>query len=128
MGLIRGSVSQGEVMTFSASVGCDGCPARAPRREAPLPGRAERLAVRAAEDEGFVTHNKGRRWLCPACRLRSLPPHLLRLFPRLAAQYGVELPAEETTATKLKRRTPRGGRRKARPAPGPGSTRPAERS
>jgi hypothetical protein len=120
MSLTHGSISEGTVMTFSASVGCDGCPASAPRQEAPTPGRAERLAVRAVEAEGFTTHNKGRRWLCPACRLRSLPPQLLRLFPRLAAEYGVDLPVEKPAATKAKGGKPRARRRKAKPAPGPG--------
>jgi hypothetical protein len=120
MGLTHGSISEGKVMRFSASVGCDGCPARAARHEAPTPGRAERLAVRAAEEAGFTAHNRGRRWLCPACRLRSLPPQLLRLFPRLAAEYGVELPGEDADATKAKGGTPRGMRRRAKPAPGTG--------
>jgi hypothetical protein len=35
-----------------------------------------------------------RRWLCPACWLRSLPEHLRRLFPRLLAQHGLEVRAE----------------------------------
>jgi hypothetical protein len=116
MGLTHGSISEGQVMRFSASVGCDGCPTKAVRQDAPTPGRAERLAVRAAEEAGFTTRNKG-RWLCPGCRLRSLPPHLLRLFPRLAAQHGVELPAAAAPAPKTKGGTPRARRRKTRVAP-----------
>jgi hypothetical protein len=120
MGLTHGSISEGQVMRFSASVGCDGCPARASRQEAHTPGRAERLALRAAEEVGFTTHNRGRRWLCPACRLRSLPPHLLRLFPRLAAQHGVELPAEDADATEANNVLASTRRRKIKRAPGPG--------
>jgi hypothetical protein len=65
------------------------CPAKATREEAATPERAARLAVWQAQEQAFVTHDRGWKWLCPACRLRSLPESLRRLFPRLLAQHGL---------------------------------------
>jgi hypothetical protein len=95
MALITGSVAQGEARTYGAAVQCDGCTTRASRREAGTCEEAVRLAQLAAVEEGFVAHNRGRKWLCPACRLRALPDHLRRLFPGLLAQYGLQPPPEE---------------------------------
>jgi hypothetical protein len=104
MALITGSVAQGEARTYGAAVQCDGCTARAARREARTFEEAVRLAQQAVTEEGFVAHNRGRKWLCPACRLRTLPAHLQRLFPRLLAQHGVEPPVEVAAPPKRRRR------------------------
>jgi hypothetical protein len=98
MALITGSVAQGEAITYGAAVKCDGCTTRAARREAGTFEEAVRLAQQAATEEGFAAHARGRKWLCPGCRLRTLPAHLQRLFPRLLAQYGLQLPPEEEAA------------------------------
>jgi hypothetical protein len=103
MALITGSSSQGEKRVYSASVQCDACPARATREEAATPERAARLAVWRAQEQAFVTHDRGRKWLCPACRLRSLPEHLRRLFPRLLAQHGLGPTADGDEAGKPRR-------------------------
>jgi hypothetical protein len=107
MALITGSVMKGEAVTYSAALGCDGCGKRAARQEAPTFEAASRLAHKAAAEEGYVAHNKGRRWLCPACRLSSLPAHLRRLFPRLLAEHGLEPPAEEKAAPPKRKRLSR---------------------
>jgi hypothetical protein len=104
MALVTGTVSQGEARVYTASVQCDACPARATREEAATPERAGRLAVWRAQEQGFVTHDRGRKWLCPACRLRSLPEQLRRLFPRLLAQHDVEPPPPEEAAPPKRRR------------------------
>jgi hypothetical protein len=62
-----------------------------------------RLPVWRAEEQDFVAHDRGRKWLCPACRLRSLPEHLRRLFPRLLAQHGLGPAADGDEAGKPKR-------------------------
>jgi hypothetical protein len=98
MALITGSVAQGEARTYGAAVQCDGCTTRAAKREAGTVEGAVRLAQQEATDEGFAAHARGRKWLCPACRLRALPAHLQRLFPGLLAQYGLQLPPEEEAA------------------------------
>jgi hypothetical protein len=105
MALITGSAVQGEARTYEAAVQCDGCAARAARREAGTFEEAVRLAQQAAADEGFVAHNKGRKWLCPGCRLRALPAHLQRLFPRLIAKCGLQLPPEVEAAPPRPKRT-----------------------
>jgi hypothetical protein len=103
MALITGSVAQGEARTYPAAVQCDCCTTRAARREAGTFEGAVRQAQQAATEEGFAAHGRGRRWLCPACRLRSLPAHLQRLFPGLLAQYGLQLPPEEAVPPRPKR-------------------------
>jgi hypothetical protein len=62
MALITGSVTQGESRVYSARVYCDGCGRAAPREEAATPERAAALALKGAQEQGFVTHDKGRRW------------------------------------------------------------------
>jgi hypothetical protein len=78
----------GEAELHTAQVCCDGCPRKAAQAEASDRDRAWALAALYAEAEDYVRHEKGRKWLCPACRLRSLPPHLQALFPRLLRLYG----------------------------------------
>jgi hypothetical protein len=103
MALVTGSFSQGESKVYSARVHCDGCARAASGVEAATPERAGRLAVSRAEEQGFVRHDRGRKWLCPACRLRTLPEHLRRCFPRLLAQHGLGPTADGDEAGKPKR-------------------------
>jgi hypothetical protein len=107
MAIITGSITQGESVTYGACLQCDGCDKRAPRQEAPTLGEATRLALKVAEEEGFVAHGRGRKWLCPACRLRSLPDHIQQLFPRLLAQHAIELHALEDAGPPRPRRARR---------------------
>src|SRR5262249_20195328 len=107
MALVTGSITQGDSRVYSARVHCDGCARAAPTEEAATPERAAALAARRAQEQGFVTHDRGRKWVGPACRLRSLPEHLRRLFPRLLAQHGLGPTAEGEEAGK-----PRRGRRR----------------
>jgi hypothetical protein len=96
-------VAQGEAVTYGAAVQCDGCTARAAKREAEVFEEAVRLAQQAATEEDFVAYNRGRKWLCPAGRLRTLPAHLQRFFPHLLARYGLQLPSEEAVPPRPKR-------------------------
>jgi hypothetical protein len=105
MALITGSVAQGEARTYGAALQCDGSAARAARREAGTFEEAVRLAQQAATEEGFAAHSRGRKWLCPACRLRTLPAHLQGLFPGLLAQYGLQLPPEQEVVPPRPRRS-----------------------
>jgi hypothetical protein len=109
MAIVTGSFSHGESKVYSASVQCDACPARAKTEEAATPERAGRLAVWRAQEQGFVTHDRGRKWLCPACRLRSLPEAMRRCFPRLLAQHCLGPTADGNGTGK-----PRRGRRRKR--------------
>jgi hypothetical protein len=60
MALTTGTITQGDVCIHSATIRCDACGHEAPRQEATTRLKAERLAVRKAEEEGFVAHDRGR--------------------------------------------------------------------
>jgi hypothetical protein len=104
MPLVTGSISKGEAITYGAAIGCDGCGARSTRQEAATFEGATKLAHKAAAEEGFVAHNRGRTWLCPRCRLQGLPDRLRQLFPRLLAEHGIELPPEQEVARPRRKR------------------------
>jgi hypothetical protein len=103
---------QGEAELLTALVCCDGCGHKAAGAEADTLDKVRARAVRKALDEGFVAHDKGKRWLCSACRLRGLPEHLQQLFPRLLAGHGL-------TADGDKASPGRRARRKKSPPPNP---------
>ena len=87
----------GEAQLVVAAVECDGCGVRANKAEAGKKEQAVARAVDKAMDEGFAGHDRGKRWLCPRCRLHSLPEHLRALFPRLMAEYGQARPRRRRT-------------------------------
>jgi hypothetical protein len=80
----------GEAELHTAQVCCDSCPQKAPGAEADTKPKAVALAVKNAEVECFVTH--GKRWVCLACRLRSLPEQFRQWLPKLWEQYGQDTP------------------------------------
>jgi hypothetical protein len=114
MGLVTGFVAQGESRVHTARVHCDGdgCARAASGVESATPERAARLAKWRAEEQGFAPHAKGRKWKCPRCRLLTLPDHLRRLFPRLHAELGLDLPPDEGQGNGAEGGKGRRGRRK----------------
>jgi hypothetical protein len=82
----------GEAQLVVAQVECDGCGVRAARAEGFKKDQAVDRAIDKALDVGFVAHTQDKRWLCPRCRLLSLPEHLQARFPRLMAEHAPARP------------------------------------
>jgi hypothetical protein len=61
MALVTGSITQGDSRIYHARVHCDGCARAASTEEAATPERAARLAVWRAQEQAFVTHDRGRK-------------------------------------------------------------------
>ena len=78
-----------------AQVRCDDCGAEAPKVERPERLQARRRAERSAEDQGFISYQNGKTWVCPACRIRRIPDEEKPRFPNLCARYGIPLPAPQ---------------------------------